>query len=91
MRILLPICASVILLGAIVSAQTPTPVVVTPLTDIDIQLLRADVQAGKNQIITDTMLFHRRSICRILDSASELRARSAANRRRPGTTDQRLR
>jgi Spy/CpxP family protein refolding chaperone len=57
MRALLAICASMILLGAIVSAQTPAPVVVTPLTDTDIQLLRSDVQADKNQIIADTMQF----------------------------------
>lgn len=28
-----------------------------PLTDADIQLIRQDVQAQKNQIITDTMAF----------------------------------
>ncbi|MGA7293157.1 MAG: hypothetical protein WBW53_14955 [Terriglobales bacterium] len=55
---LLPICASVILLGAAVAAQTTTQVVVVkPLTDTDIQLLRSDVQADKNQIIADTMQF----------------------------------
>ena len=30
-----------------------------PLTDADIQLMRQDVQAQKNQIITDTMNFRR--------------------------------
>ncbi len=30
----------------------------SPISDSDIQLLRSDVQAGKNQIITDTMAFN---------------------------------
>jgi Spy/CpxP family protein refolding chaperone len=56
MRMLIVICASVALLSAAVSAQT-TPVTAKPLTDTDIQLLRSDVQAGKNQVIADTMQF----------------------------------
>jgi Spy/CpxP family protein refolding chaperone len=50
------ICASVVLLSAAVFAQT-TQVTTKPLTDIDIQLLRSDVQADKLQIIADTMQF----------------------------------
>lgn len=56
MRMFLVICASLVMLSAVISAQT-TEVVAKPLTDSDIQLLRSDVQAGKNQIITDTMQF----------------------------------
>lgn len=56
MRTFTAICASLVLLGAVVSAQT-AQVTAKPLTDTDIQLLRSDVQAGKNQIIADTMQF----------------------------------
>ena len=56
MRRLTLICAAAVLLSAAVSAQT-VQVTAKPLTDTDIQLLRSDVQAGKNQIIADTMQF----------------------------------
>jgi len=56
MRTLLSICASVVMLGAVMSAQTAA-VTAKPLSDSDIQLLRSDVQAGKNEIIADTMQF----------------------------------
>ena len=56
MRMLLAICSSLVLLSAVISAQT-AEVTGKPLTDSDIQLLRSDVQAGKNQIIADTMQF----------------------------------
>jgi hypothetical protein len=56
MRMLMAICASVALLSAVVPAQT-AQASAKPLTDTDIQLLRSDVQAGKNQIIADTMQF----------------------------------
>jgi len=45
-----------VLLSAVISAQT-AEVTGKRLTDSDIQLLRSDVQAGKNQIIADTMQF----------------------------------
>jgi len=45
-----------VLLSAVISAQT-AEVTSKRLTDSDIQLLRSDVQAGKNQIIADTMQF----------------------------------
>jgi Spy/CpxP family protein refolding chaperone len=56
MRMLFAILASGVLFSAALSAQT-AQVTVKPLTDTDIQLLRSDVQAGKNQIIADTMQF----------------------------------
>jgi hypothetical protein len=56
MRMLLIIGASLALLSAVTSAQTVT-VTAKPLTDTDIQLLRSDVQAGKNEIIAHTMQF----------------------------------
>jgi hypothetical protein len=56
MRRLLAICGSVVLLAAAGFAQT-VQVTAKPLTDSDIQLLRSDVQAAKNQIIADTMQF----------------------------------
>ena len=56
MRTLTVICVSLGLLVAVVSAQT-AKVTANPLTDTDIQLLRSDVQASKNQIIADTMQF----------------------------------
>ena len=54
MRMFLSICASLVLLSTFVPAQTAT-VSAKPLSDSDIQLLRSDVQAGKNEIITATM------------------------------------
>jgi len=56
MRTLVAICASLALLATAVSAQT-TQVAAKPLTDTDIQLLRSDLQADKNQVIADTMQF----------------------------------
>jgi uncharacterized membrane protein len=56
MRVLLLLCASVVLLSAALSAQTAGDTV-KPVTNSDIQLLRSDVQADKNEIITDTMQF----------------------------------
>ncbi len=56
MRILLTICASFALLGAVALAQT-ADVSAKPLTDSDIQLLRSDIQADKNTIIAHTMQF----------------------------------
>jgi hypothetical protein len=50
------ICAVLVLLYASVSAQT-VDASAKPLSDTDIQLLRSDVQASKNQIIADTMQF----------------------------------
>src|SRR6266852_6332165 len=56
MKKFLIICASFALLSAVASAQT-VEVTVKPLTDSDIQLIRSDVQAGKNDIIAHTMQF----------------------------------
>jgi hypothetical protein len=56
MRMLLTICVCFALSGVIASAQT-VDVTAKPLTDSDIQLLRSDVQAGKNDIIAHTMKF----------------------------------
>jgi hypothetical protein len=50
------VCALFALLIPSALAQT-TDVSAKPLTDSDIQLLRSDVQADKNQIITHTMAF----------------------------------
>jgi hypothetical protein len=44
------------MLSAVVLAQT-ADVSTKPLSDSDIQLLRSDVQAGKNEIISATMQF----------------------------------
>ena len=56
MRTFLSICVSFVLLSAVLSAQT-TEGSAKPLSDSDIQLMRSDVQAGKNEIITATMQF----------------------------------
>jgi hypothetical protein len=56
MRFLTVICALCVL--AIQAAAQDAVVVVKPLTDSDIQLLRSDVQASKNDIITHTMQFN---------------------------------
>jgi Spy/CpxP family protein refolding chaperone len=56
MRMFLNVCASLVLLCAVASAQA-VEVTVRPLTDSDIQLLRSDVQADKNDIIAHTMKF----------------------------------
>jgi uncharacterized membrane protein len=54
MRTLLTVCALSVALTVPALAQT---VEVRPLTDTDIQLLRSDVQASKNDIIAHTMQF----------------------------------
>ncbi len=51
-----PIFGACILLLAVASAQT-AEVTATPLTDTDIQLMRSDLQSGKNRVIADTMKF----------------------------------
>ena len=56
MRTFLSICASLVLLSAVVCAQS-ADATAKPLTDSDIQLMRSDIQAGKNEIITATMQF----------------------------------
>ena len=56
MRTCLTVCVFLALATVTASAQTAdaSP---KPLSDSDIQLLRSDVQAGKNHIISDTMQF----------------------------------
>ena len=49
-------CALLALSTPMAVAQT-TEVTAKPLTDTDIQLLRSDVQNGKNKVIADTMKF----------------------------------
>lgn len=44
------------LLVSLARAQT-ADVTATPLSDTDIQLLRSDLQSGKNRVIADTMKF----------------------------------
>ena len=56
MKSLTTVVAVSILLLPSAFAQT-TEVTATPLTDTDIQLLRSDLQSGKNKIIADTMKF----------------------------------
>jgi hypothetical protein len=56
MRMLMAICALSALLSAVPSTQA-AETSAQPLTDSDIQLLRSDLQADKNQIIADTMKF----------------------------------
>jgi len=56
MRMLTAICAALVLLCVGATAQT-TDASAKPLTDTDIQLLRSDIQSGKNQVIADTMQF----------------------------------
>jgi hypothetical protein len=50
------VLAIFLLLTPFMSAQT-VEVAAKPLTDTDIQLLRSDLQSGKNQVIADTMKF----------------------------------
>jgi hypothetical protein len=57
MRTFMGVCALFVLAIPAVLAQT-AEVSAKPLTDADIQLIRSDVQADKNQIITDTMAFN---------------------------------
>ena len=56
MRNLTIICAMCLLLTPFILAQT-VEVSAPPITDTDIQLLRSDLQAAKNQVIADTMKF----------------------------------
>ena len=56
MKTLLALCAACALFIPQTTAQT-ADVSAKPLTDADIQLLRSDVQATKNDIITHTMKF----------------------------------
>ena len=56
MRNVMAICALFALLIVAASAQT-SDASAKPLSDSDIQLLRSDVQAGKNEIILATMQF----------------------------------
>ena len=56
MRMLLAICASLVLSSAVISAQT-VDATARPLTDSDIQLVRSNIQADKTEIIAHTMQF----------------------------------
>ncbi|SRR6266404_604367 len=56
MRVLMVICGLFAVLSVVTSAQT-ADVSAKPLTDSDIQLMRSNIQADKNQIIADTMQF----------------------------------
>ena len=56
MRMSITICALLALSSVVTWAQT-ADVSAQPLTDTDIQLLRSDVQADKNEIIAHTMQF----------------------------------
>ena len=56
MRVLLTIGLLFALLSVVAFSQT-SGVAAKPVSDSDIQLLRSDVQAGKNEIITATMQF----------------------------------
>ena len=57
MKTAIVICAMCVLFVPSVLAQT-VEVTTKPLSDSDIQLLRSNVQAEKNDIITHTMLFN---------------------------------
>ena len=57
MKIVIVICAMCVLFMPSAQAQT-TVVTAKPLSDSDIQLLRSDVQAEKNDILTHTMAFN---------------------------------
>jgi len=56
MRMMTQACAICILLLVIATAQT-VEVKAKPITDTDIQLLRSDLQAAKNDVIAHTMQF----------------------------------
>lgn len=56
MRTLTGVCALCVLFIPSVLAQT-VEVTAKPLTDADIQMIRSDVQADRNRIVTDTMAF----------------------------------
>jgi hypothetical protein len=57
MKTAIVICAMCVLFMPSARAQT-VEVTATPLSDSDIQLLRSDVQAERNDIITHTMAFN---------------------------------
>lgn len=57
MKTVIVICAMCVLFMPSARAQT-VEVTATPLSDSDIQLLRSDVQAERNDIITHTMAFN---------------------------------
>jgi uncharacterized membrane protein len=56
MRNVMIVCVMSLLLTPLIWAQT-VDVSATPITDTDIQLLRSNLQAGKNHVIADTMKF----------------------------------
>lgn len=56
MKIVMALFAMCVFFVSTMSAQSPQ-VVVKPLTDTDIQLLRSDLSGDKKQIIADTMQF----------------------------------
>jgi len=56
MKMMTQACAICILLLVIATAQT-VEVKAKPITDTDIQLLRSDLQAAKNDVIAHTMQF----------------------------------
>lgn len=56
MKVFVRVCVLYILGMSFASAQT-VDVSATPLSDTDIQLLRSDLQSGKNRVIADTMKF----------------------------------
>lgn len=56
MKVYARLCVMCMLLMPFVRAQT-ADVTATPLSDTDIQLLRSDLQSGKNRVIADTMRF----------------------------------
>lgn len=56
MRMMTHACVNCILLLMIATAQT-VEVKAKPITDTDIQLLRSDLQAAKNDVIAHTMQF----------------------------------
>ena len=56
MRTTVHTCIAFIMLTFTSAAQTVS-VTAAPLSDTDIQLLRSDLQSGRNQVIADTMKF----------------------------------
>jgi hypothetical protein len=56
MRVFVRLWLLCMLLVSLARAQT-ADVTATPLSDTDIQLLRSDLQSGKNRVIADTMKF----------------------------------
>lgn len=56
MKVFVRVCVLCMLAMSFARAQT-VDVTSTPLSDTDIQLLRSDLQSGKNRVIADTMKF----------------------------------